>query len=328
MRWLVSSDLHQSDRPKDKYRFGLYNWLVKQQEKYNPDATFFLGDITESKDRHSSKLVNRVVKGLKRLRPPVIIDQGNHDAIDPASPFFGFLSHIEGLTFVNKPTYFPHLDAYFIPHRKNQAELDKAAGMIVPKVGGVFLHNTIDGSIAESGSRLSGLRASLVEARHPRGIWSGDIHRPQRVGCVTYVGSPYHVRFGDDFTPRVLLITDGVEKNLYFDTVHKWQLTISDPYELLDAEELYERDHVKITLNLAREEAVDWPKHRQLVNDICKELKLEVFGIDLQIVGSAPRERQTQVRVPQTNEEVLEQFCNNENLDKIKREAGKRLLAF
>ena len=97
MNWLLSADLHLSDRARDSYRFGLFPWLKKQQQKNKVDATFLLGDLTQEKDRHSSALVNRIVEELLTLTPPVYVLRGNHDGLNPNSPFFKFLNSISGL---------------------------------------------------------------------------------------------------------------------------------------------------------------------------------------------------------------------------------------
>src|SRR5882724_7118261 len=100
MKWLLTSDLHLSDKPRDAYRFGLFPWLAKQQKAHNVDAIFILGDLTENKDRHSAKLVNQTIESLLTLRPPVYILRGNHDGIDPGSPFFKFVNSIEGIKLI------------------------------------------------------------------------------------------------------------------------------------------------------------------------------------------------------------------------------------
>ena len=81
MNWLLSADLHLSDRARDSHRFGLFPWLKKQQQKNKVDATFLLGDLTQEKDRHSSALVNRIVEELLTLTPPVYVLRGNHDGL-------------------------------------------------------------------------------------------------------------------------------------------------------------------------------------------------------------------------------------------------------
>src|SRR5713226_9416852 len=114
MTYLISADLHLSDRPRDEYRWGLFGWLAKMQAKHDVTATMFLGDITQDKDKHSATLVNRLVDELIGLKPPIYILRGNHDGIDPANPYFRFLSTIEGVQFIVEPTVIDGVA--FIPH--------------------------------------------------------------------------------------------------------------------------------------------------------------------------------------------------------------------
>jgi 3',5'-cyclic AMP phosphodiesterase CpdA len=322
VRYLVTSDLHLSDRPRDEYRFGLFNWLAAKQKKYQTDAVLILGDLTDSKDRHSSYLVNRTIAGLTSLKPPVYILKGNHDYVDPGRPFFGFLSSIDGLVFILAPTRVGSMT--FIPHQLTQADLDKACNLIQPG-DGVFLHQTFDGAISEAtGSRLSGFSASLVEKKGPRWVYSGDIHKPQRVGLISYIGSPWHCRFGDFFTPRVVLLDDDKVKNLYFEAPHKWSLGIRSVSDLTDNRKLMPGDHVKMTVTLDREETSNWPSHKQEILDECRRLKLEVFGMELAVqdtgvVCVGPKKAKS-------HREIVLAFCETENLDRQCREVGLKLL--
>ena len=330
MTWLISADLHLTDRPRDSYRFGLFKWLAIQQQKYNVTATFILGDITDRKDSHPSALVNRTVDELLGLKPPIFILKGNHDYISPTNPFFRFLSYVEGIEFISEPTVLREFGVAMLPHQPDQASFDRACEIIPHKAAGVMVHELFTGAIAETGSHLSGLSASAIDFYKPLGVWAGDVHRPQTVNCgamVTYVGSPYPVRFADDFTPRVLLVKNGVEQNLYYPSLRKWMLKVRDADEILNNEDLFKGDHVKLTVTLAREEVVEWAAHKQRVLDACKELGLEVFGIDLEVSSASKRER-PRVGAPQakTHQEVFYLFCQSEGVASSIKQAGKEIL--
>ena len=90
MSYLLIGDPHLSDRPRDDYRFALFDQVRVWQDIHKPQATFLLGDLTHEKDRHSAALVNKTVEGILKLKPPVFILKGNHDYIDPENPFFKF----------------------------------------------------------------------------------------------------------------------------------------------------------------------------------------------------------------------------------------------
>lgn len=326
MTWLITSDLHLSDRPKDSYRFGLFPWLAWQQAKHGVTATFILGDLTDQKDKHSSALVNRLVDELIGLRPPVYLLKGNHDFIDPENPYFKFLSCVDGLHFVTQPTLLLEHDVALIPHQPDQAAFDVACGIIPEGVRGVMLHQTIDGALGEAtGTSLAGLGATLVAQKRPLGCWAGDIHAPQRCGPVMYVGAPYHIRFGDQFTPRVLLVKGGKEQNLYFPAPHKWSIMVRDEDDILNDEDLRAGDQVKLTLEMAREEACEWSEHKQRVLAACKERGLEVYGCELKVNTSQRRER-TSLKTVKTPEDVLQAFCQAENVAAGVKKAGMELL--
>lgn len=326
MNWLISTDLHLSDRPKDNYRFGLFQWLAKQQVKHNVTATFILGDLTQDKDKHSSALVNRIIDELMLLPPPVYILRGNHDGISEKDPFFRFINCIDGLRFVVEPKFLKSLGVAMVPHCRTQTELDAACGKIPPNPEALFTHVTFEGAIAESGARLSGLRASPIDLLQPRLCLSGDVHKPQRCGPVTYVGAPYHVRFGDQFNPRVLLVKNGREQDLHFDCPRKWALTVKGPQDLELNEDLKKGDQVKLTLMLNREDAIEWAARKQALLNTCKELGLEVFGASMKVKDTGL------LRVPESNQKIvtptqtLSAFCQAEKLAKNVQEAGEALL--
>ncbi len=236
---------------------------------------------------------------------------------------------LEGIDFISKPcrVYPGGPRVMMIPHCPNQAEF-AAACQVMKDPEYVMLHACIEGAIAETGSRLTGLQWPPVKfERPPLLTLAGDIHRPQTLDCgVTYVGAPYHIRFGDNFTPRVLLVKNGKTENLYFPAPKKWALTISNVKEIEDDEWLQPGDQVRITLTLAREEAVHWADHKQQVLQACKELGLEVHGIEVKI-KSHKRERLRIEGTSRQPQEVLAAFCKAESVAKDIEEVGECLIS-
>ena len=314
MNWLITSDIHLSDRPRDAYRFGLFKWLAKQQAKYNTTSTFILGDLTQEKDNHSATLVNHTIDEMTQLRPPIYILRGNHDGYSPDDPFFRFLNCIEGFNFVSVASIgngdFPSL----IPHCRTQREFDEICQVICRPGKPVMLHQTFEGAIAETGVKLNGLKPTVLKATNPSQVWSGDVHKPQRQGIVTYIGSPYHVRFGDDFEPRVLLVKGDRATNLYFDAPRKWMLRVRSAAQIKQHKRLLKGDQIKVILELNREEALDWQQHRQAALSACKDLSLECFGIDLHIAGGSKKEGNNKPRQLRTPEQIMTAFCQHEGL--------------
>jgi predicted phosphodiesterase len=332
--WLLIGDLHLTDRASDNYRFGIFKWIKKQQAKRDVEATFLLGDLTDSKDRHSATLVNKIVDGLISLQPPVYIDRGNHDyKADQSNPFFDFLNHIEGIKFATDPMIRKGIrgdsdSVALIPHYRTQDEFDDAVKSVIKANPACLLtHQTFDGAIAETGARLTGLVSPLGRLIKPRlGVYAGDVHKPQAQAGVTYVGCPYHVRFGDNYEPRSLFINKtGERQNLYMDAPRKWALTVRGAENLLSNKNLVSGDQVKLTIEMAREEAVEWKKIKQDILQACKSLELEVHGVKLEV-----RTTQHRVKLIETKdasvEHTFDQFCRNEKVSIQIKQAGANLI--
>lgn len=210
MTTLVTADLHLSDNPRDAYRFEFLGRLPTLFEQHEVTRMLILGDLTEQKDRHSARLVNAVVDHLKALSQDVniIILRGNHDYVSAEVPFYRFLNHIQRIRWINEPTRLSlrHLgNCFFIPHMPDPVWWQEAA-----PIGGdadwCFCHQTFEGADVGHGHTATGVpRTMFASGAH---VISGDIHVPQKIGHVTYVGAPYTVDFGDEFEPRVLLMEE------------------------------------------------------------------------------------------------------------------------
>jgi Calcineurin-like phosphoesterase len=322
MPLLITSDTHFSDNPRDEFRFALFAWLAKHQELYKVDGTLILGDLCQEKDRHSSLLVNKIVKGLELLKPPIYILTGNHDGINLENPFFKFVNAIPGIKFFTEPTLLENLKIVMIPYQTSQAAFTAACRMI-PQGWGVCIHNTITGAIAETGSPMTGFSASLI-AQKAAWCLAGDVHKPQSVGPVTYVGSPYAIRFGDVFTPRVLLLDSGKETNLYFPAPKKLSLNIRDVSEI---PKLTKGDQVKVTLELTRSEAVEWSNHKKAIIDHCKHHNIEIFGMECKIAEGVKNKREAADVSSKSNLEYFEAFCRAEKVPTQIKDSGIKLLS-
>lgn len=197
---LVCSDLHLTDKEQDEYRWSIFDEI----EKHDPCTVVILGDLTDAKDHHSAKLVNRLVAAIARIarNATVLILKGNHDYLLPQHPFFSFLSCIEGVVYVDDPlTYgewalIPHSRTTPLPGLKDVTSAHTYC----------FLHQTFKGAVASNGEEMQGeLATNMLPHTDTCTYLSGDIHVPQTVGrVVEYVGSPYPVHFGDRFTGRML----------------------------------------------------------------------------------------------------------------------------
>jgi hypothetical protein len=326
MRALLIGDLHLTDRPRDAYRFDIFKWAKQAQVKRDVQATFIMGDICDKKDFHSAFLVNELVDHLRALRPPVYIPMGNHDYTDPTNPFFGFLNFIDGINFVSNPELVDCAGTCvaILPHCTEKLFEINCQAFQADQPSLLLCHQTFDGAIAETGARLTGFSQAPIGFLRPRlGTYAGDVHKPQQHGAVTYVGAPYHIRFGDDFEPRCIYLNDADPPvDLYFDTVRKWSITVRDADEIISNEALLPGDQIKVTVELAREEAVEWQAHKKRVIEVLKRRELEVFGID----SGTPRKQIVPSSAARNPHDVLKAFCLAESVPSQLKRTGETIL--
>ena len=232
---LVTTDLHLTDRERDAYRWDLFPWLEEQAKEEGDKHLLILGDLTDEKDGHSARLVNRIVDTLTRfvsLGMRVWILKGNHDYIDPDCPYFRFLNMTHGIRFLHKPVVgsIGQTNTAFLPHSRNPVE--EWQDFRMDDASMVVCHQTFNGADAGKGHRLDGGISSRYfsdERNMDLLVLSGDIHVPQQCGDVTYVGCPYPISFGDAFEPRVIRIQDseGAVEYLSPPSIRKWSLDLT-----------------------------------------------------------------------------------------------------
>ncbi len=333
MTRLIISDLHLTDRPQDEYRFGIFPWVIKQTKKYNIDILEILGDLTDQWDNHPARLVNRIVRELFEVSmhiKHVRILKGNHDYVSPNNPFFEFLTDIPGIIFIKNPMIIDR-DSFYLPHVRDVSILDGYKKEI-NTAKYIFMHQTMYGAVASNGYELPGLDPEIFKRTKAK-IYSGDIHVPQILGKVTYVGSPYTVHFNDTFYPRALYIDDkGQETVLNFDDcLIRRTLTIESMDDIYRNNELRPGDQVKIKMKLPQEEMVSWPYYRKEILKVCEELKLQVFGVKLEL----NKKKSNRVRLDNKNDyrkvskdpiQILTGYCKKNEISWDLKQAGKRLI--
>jgi hypothetical protein len=235
MPTLATADLHVAASPRDAYRWQfLESTLPRLIAEYVADRVLILGDLTEAKDGHSAALVNRLVDGIAAIaeETPVYILKGNHDYIAEGVPFFRHLRHLPRVHWINAPTRLKLRglgDCLLLPHTRN---LEDWVDSMREDHDWFFCHQTFGGADLGSGRRAEGAAPPFTKGAR---VVSGDIHAPQRLGPVTYVGAPYTVDFGDNYTPRVLLLEDHRMKSIPVPGPQKRLVTLSgrDPLAAL-----------------------------------------------------------------------------------------------
>lgn len=285
---ILASDLHLTANPLDSYRWNLFPWLRKELQAENAKSLILLGDITDAKDLHPSELVNRVVQEIVETRKVVdriVILKGNHDQLKDGKVFFAFLNAIPGVDVITRPTEDIEGElTYFLPYSKNPAR--DWQGLDFSYFQYLFMHQTIKGAIASNGQRMDG--EPLVELNAGK-VFSGDIHVPQKIGSVEYVGSPYHVHFGDSFKPRCIAIDrDHRQFDLHFPCISRTTVDVAG-VEGLRAVDARPGDQIKVRVHLSEADKHQWRETRRAIIAYAADQQLALSAVELIVKRSRRR---------------------------------------
>lgn len=279
---LLVSDLHLTASPADAYRWGLFRWLLEQAAAHRVQTIAILGDVTDAKDYHSAELVNRVVSSVASLAEAgyeVIILMGNHDYQRDGQAYFRFLNSIPKVRYITRPTDTSAEGAacLWLPHTRNPAK--DWAGLDLSHFRFVFMHQTVKGAKASNGQVMDG--EAMPDLTAAGKVYSGDIHVPQIIGGVEYVGSPYHVHFGDRFKPRGIVLRGRDATDVRYPCLHRFTLDTGPDVADLDDHRLHEGDQVKLRVHLERADLHQWAAIRRRMAEALAERKVECHGIEL-----------------------------------------------
>jgi len=283
--WLVTADWHLTLRSQDEYRWTFLEWLSGVIQERNVRRLFLLGDLTDAKDCHSAELVNRIARYFTGLTRSITQDLhiyllcGNHDYVDKETPFFDFLSEYPNMYFFREPSVLDidGRSVAFLPHGGDGPQLPKDK-----KFDFLFMHEIVSG--ARTGNVELHATASGEVLSRATEVLSGDVHWPQKVGRVTYVGAPYPIVFGDDYTPRVMLrdVESGAWHTLTPPTLRKHVVEARPDQSLKKLlKNAKSGDQLKLRLVFDRRDFDSWNEIRQRFLDEADAMGLSVHGVEL-----------------------------------------------
>ncbi len=329
---LLTTDLHLSEKSEDDYRFDIFPWIIDTGLSRQIKTVFITGDLTDRKNYHADFFVNKVVDSIRSLAKVfnVYLLCGNHDYdVDPTQPFFSFLGKYKNVNYILKPLLWQSEKILFLPHsRKPGEDWGILSTPEANNLDAIFMHQTFRGAITESGYELGGISSKRFE-RFGCPILSGDIHVPQQLGPITYVGCPYHIRYGDTFEPRVLLLDSKFEtKDVHFPSPRKLMLDLNHWNELKKMRsKLQSGDKAKVRIHLPRNEFGNWPKHRDLVRYHAKKIGLILHSVTLKELPSDSNKKQTKNTTKiRTHTETYDAFCNKYDIGSDVTQAGSVFL--
>lgn len=315
---LITSDLHLVASPSTEYRWGLFPWLEKTLKEERVQTLLILGDLTDAKDNHPAELVNRTVKALNSLPVErVVVLAGNHDWLREGHEFFRFLNHLPNIEFITKPTEDKEVKGelcYFLPYSKNPAK--DWAGWDFGHYRYVFMHQTIKGARASNGQKMEG--ESLPDLSAAGKVYSGDIHVPQVIGPVEYIGSPYHVHFGDDFDPRLVLIEKGGRAvDLHYREAPRRVAVRVPSLRELNRKLLFAKpgDMMKVVVELNDAEKHEWSKIRREAQGMLREARVDLHGLEMEVMRSDRRiTASAPERLKLSPEAILRRYVEDEGI--------------
>lgn len=300
---LLTADLHLDDKPENDYRWRIFEQLKAFADQ---EDIYILGDLCDRADRHSAALVNRLVSALEdlvRAKHTVIILNGNHDRPLKGPPFWRFLNHIPHVMFVTEPL--PYRQALLLPYSPNPRE--EWADIDWERYSAVFMHQPVTGVDVGRGQTLT--VPDMVDFPDSLRVYSGDIHIPQVVGPVTYVGAPYPVRFGDTHKCRLLLLADdySIKRECLLRAIRKPVIEVRS-IDQLQPVLLRAGDQAKVKFVLSPDSMEEWPSTQQRIIAWARDTGIHIASIEA-IVETSPNRKITPAAFESTPEQVLRAYC-------------------
>lgn len=337
MNSLWVSDLHLTENARDEYRWQLFPWIADTCLAHDVRELYILGDLSDAKDNHSGRLVNRVADSLHHTRKQakllsIVILRGNHDGIDPNCAFWQFLRHSPFIQYISHPfqTTLCGQEVLMLPHTTDPLKAWDAVEMHGADI--ILMHATMRGSLAENGQALEGIPPALLSTARRARIFSGDVHVPQKVGKVEYVGAPYPVKFGDRFTGRAILCKKWrTFESLPIPSIQRLSVTVDSTGSPMDLKSRVRKgDQVKVAVRLQPHEYGDWQRIKADTSEVLKVLGVDMVSIELEraeqkVVPRIPLKGKAAL-VRRSPAEVLQLYCAANKVDKALQAAGRELL--
>jgi len=323
---IVTSDTHFTSNAEDEYRWELFQDLSRLLKRDRDKHLYILGDLTDRRDRHPSDLVNRLVDSFTVLANEgvtITVLCGNHDRpLFSNKPYWSFLSLLPGVEFVRKPLAAGRL--LMLPW---SADPYKDWGDITMELyTTVFCHQTFDGA-RMAGNRIFEGKLIVDKLFHPKmRVYSGDVHVPQEMGRLVYIGSPHHIKFGDSYRCRVLALDDKyqITEDVTLHPPSKHTIVVNNAEELKTAV-VNRGDAAKIRLVLPMSQMDTWVEQRDAIERWAKQNDVSLAGIE-PTIETDQRTRDAMIAETADPFKVLDDYCAAEGIDETMQLAGFELM--
>lgn len=330
MAIVITADWHLVDSPREEYRFDVFDRVLEVGRAREASALFLLGDVTHRKDRHPGWFLQRLTRGfvgLLKHYERIYILQGNHDYEDATASSLQFLGLIDGVEYIHNPRLIQHAGrrVMMLPHT-HQPDLWRSLDFA--RCDLVCCHQCFDGFVSENGRKLTGTAQELLSRRVTRcPVVAGDVHSPQTIGNITYVGAPHPIAFGDDYETRVVVWDD--DNNLVpvpVPSIKKITAKLSSVKQL-DLLGLEKGDHLKIIYELEAEAVDAWPKRREMLRRRAVRRGLDLRSIVARHEHTSPEREVKSDLLGRGDLSQLEQYCADHKVPDTLASVGRSLLA-
>lgn len=323
---LLIADLHLTDNPKDEYRWKFLDWLVGQLEIHEITTLVMAGDLTESKDHHSSFLVNRLVHNVKIIAnycDQVIIIKGNHDYVDSNVPFFGFLGELNKVVFVNSE--YSRKGNLFLAHTKNP-EADWK-NIEFDDYKNIFIHQDSVGAILSNNTELgTGLPKKYFDKVKTQ-IFSGHIHVPQTINNIIYVGAPYPVDCGDDYMGRcIILKSSGKYTDITYPCINKPSIIIQSLDELENGFDIRKGDQIKIRIKLDMNNMHESTTVKKQVKKYCESKGIIIQSLSVCIIPESKKIELDTDYTKMDDTSIFNEYIKSEKLSEDHKNIGLTII--
>jgi len=328
---LVTADWHLSSNPRDEYRWSFVNdTLPRLMNQHKVTNLLILGDITEVKDNHGSRLVNRIVERMVELScmAHITVLYGNHDGKPGLPAFFRFLGGFSRIQYVDVPTVRDNGDL-LLPYTSNwerdwQTYRASHDGTIGLDGNFVFAHQTFEGARISRTRKMHGIPTDIFA--DGTNVISGDIHVPQD-GKITYVGAPYTVDFGDDYEPRVILLGKSGRKSIPLKGPQKRLFEVTNVADLRKqtkrADALRAGDVVKIRVLMNVEDAARFEETRAAIEAWGQERSCTIHStVPITELSVAKSKKLQESRGQRSDTRIVKDYSEQVEADDMTKRAG------
>jgi hypothetical protein len=316
-----------TDVAAEEYRWHVFDHLIKFMQFTHDRRVFILGDLADRKDKHSGELVNRMVAKLwevLELGGTIDIIKGNHDEPLAGTPYWNILNRMSRrMSFYIIPTITSD-GILLLPYTPDPHKAWRRALSWDPR--GIFMHQPVNNAVLESGRKYQD--APLLPKLPDVNIWSGDIHTPQTVGYINYVGAPHPIDFGDKYPTRIVQLHDAtleLQRECFIRTTARRVLNITSAASLQTLI-LRSGDQVKVRYTIDPDKLHMWPQEKAAIAQWAKENAVILHSIE-PIVILGDRMPGKAASISNDAKQLLSDFAKREGLTAEITQTGKLILA-